>query len=112
MSKLVVIIVIVVAILIGVFCINYYHSIDFVTATIDNKENVVHGSGDGVESKYLIFTDKEVLQNIDSLLFLKFNSSDFYNQIKIGKTYRFKVVGWRIPFFSMYRNVIKIELVS
>lgn len=52
---------------------------------------------------------REVLQNTDELWFWKFNSADVYANIEVGKCYRFKVVGWRIPFWSMFRNVVKYE---
>lgn len=59
------------------------------------------------EDKYLIFTEGEVFENTDSLLRLKFNSSDVYAKIVNGKTCTFTVNGWRFPFFSMYRNVLE-----
>lgn len=59
------------------------------------------------EDKYLIFTEGEVFENTDSLLRLKFNSSDVYGQIAAGKTCTFLVNGWRFPIFSMYRNVLE-----
>ncbi|ULT55409.1 DUF1523 family protein [Neobacillus drentensis] len=69
------------------------------------------------ESKYLIFTeDKEgttrVFKDTDSLLRFKFNSSDMYSQIKVNKTYKIKTYGLRVPFFSMYENIIEVEKVN
>ena len=63
------------------------------------------------ESTYshLVYTDKGVYTNKDSLSFLKFRSSDIYNQLRAGGTYNCKVAGWRIGFFSMYRNIIDCE---
>ncbi len=63
-------------------------------------------------SKYLVFGEKEVYQNTDSLWNGKFNSSDFYRDIEPGKTYRFRVYGWRVPFLSWYRNIIAYEQVQ
>lgn len=59
------------------------------------------------EDKYLIFTDSEVFENTDSLLRWKFNSSDVYAALPNGKTCTLLVNGWRIPFLSMYRNVLE-----
>jgi len=68
--------------------------------------------------KYLIFAiDDEtdtvyVLENTDSAPHLKYNSSDFFARIEVGKTYTFTTVGLRLPFLSMYRNIIGMELVE
>ena len=60
-------------------------------------------------SKYMIFTDKEVFENTDSLLSLKWNSSDVYRDVKIGDTCTFKVTGIRVPFMSWYRNILEAQ---
>lgn len=76
-----------------------------VTVTITNKENIVSNN----DSKYLIFTNNGVYQNSDTMWYWKWDSSDFYNQIEIGKEYTFRVYGFRIPFLSMYKNIIEIN---
>lgn len=76
-----------------------------VIITIVDKERVVDSDGD---SKYLVFTEAEVFENTDCLVLGKFNSSDLYGQLKIGETYQVQVYGWRIPFLSMYRNIVKV----
>lgn len=86
----------------------YYTSTDEVTITVTEKERVVKGSGDGVESKYMIFTEDEVFENTDDLFFLKFKSSDLNKDLKVDSTYNVKVVGWRIGFLSSYRNIVKV----
>lgn len=81
---------------------------DIVIATVSNKEAIVQDK----TSKYLIFTDKEVFENTDSLIYGKWNSSDYYNKIQKDKTYRLKVCGMRVPFLSMYRNIIEYNEVK
>lgn len=81
-----------------------------ITATVTDK----HPSPDSGE--YLIFCvdalgETIVLRNEDSLLKGKFNSSDFYGKIEIGKTYKFTIVGSRVPFLSMYPNIISFSKV-
>lgn len=61
------------------------------------------------KDKYLIFTGGETFENSDTIFYLKFNSSDIYGQLNNGFKYNLKVNGWRIPFLSMYRNILKIE---
>jgi hypothetical protein len=60
-------------------------------------------------SKYLIFTENETFENVDSLFYLKYNSSDLYGKIIIGNKYCAKVVGYRYPLLSLYRNIVKIN---
>lgn len=73
---------------------------------IQDKERIVTGTGATQESKYLIFTDQETFENVDTWLALKFNSSDVYGSITEGATCEFTVTGWRIPFLSWYRNIL------
>lgn len=81
------------------------------TVTITDKERVYNDNG----SKYLIFGEDtetgetQVFENTDSLIKGKFNSSDFYGNLKEGETYKITVVGYRIPLFSWYENIIKYE---
>jgi hypothetical protein len=76
-----------------------------VVATVEDKERVTTKE----DSKYLIYTDKETFKIVDELLVGNFSSSDLYGHIKRDKKYKFTVTGWRIPFFSSYRNIIKVE---
>ncbi len=62
-----------------------------------------------VVSTYLIYTNQGVFRNDDARWFLKFDSSDFYGNLEKGKTYDLKVYGWRIPFFSMYPNIVRMK---
>ncbi len=67
-----------------------------VTFTVEKAERVFEADS----SRYLIFTKAETFEDTDSIVFLKFNSSDLYGRIDQGKTYRAKVAGLRIPFLS------------
>ena len=87
--------------------------------TVTRVERVVTSStssegGSTIDSKYLIYcetNDGEVIvfENTDEWIRGKFNSSDFYAQIKEGQRYIFTVVGYRIPIFDSYQNIIKIQ---
>lgn len=86
----------------------------WVTITVDSKERIVEttGSGDSlhVSSRYLVFADDgEVYQCSDSLLNGKFDSSSVYGRLKQGETFRVLVTGWRLPIFSTYPNILKVE---
>lgn len=81
---------------------------DIITVEVTDKERINKSS----RSVYLIFTEGETFANHDSVARWKFRSSDLYGQIKRGKTYTFHVYGWRIPIFSLYRNIVTATLVD
>ena len=81
------------------------------TVTITDKERVY----DKDSSKYLVFGEDvetgetRVFQNTDSFFRGKFDSSNVYGSLKEGETYTITVVGYRIPLFSWYENIVKYE---
>lgn len=67
------------------------------------------------KNKYLVYTfdqsgESRVFEITDSLLMWRFDSSDDYNCIEVGKTYKFTTGGYRIPLFSMYPNIYEYEV--
>jgi hypothetical protein len=63
---------------------------------------------------YRVFTEKDgkpykVYQVKDEYLRFIFNSSDIVNQIDENKTYKFTLIGIRIPIFSLYETIIRAE---
>ena len=75
-----------------------------------NERVVKRASGqDG--DKYLLYTDRGVFQNTDSVWAWKFRSSDLQAELRDGGRYRCETQGWRIPFLSEYRNVLDCERV-
>jgi len=86
----------------------YRLSSDTITVTVKSKERAIKGHGKEARGKYMIYCKEEVLECTDSWTFMKFNSSDQYAKLCKDKKYRVFVAGWRIPFMSMYRNVIRV----
>jgi len=82
-----------------------YNTDTYVEFTVNSKERIQSDDS----SKYLIFTDNGVYQNTDTVWYWKFNSSDVYNDLKVGDTYTARVYGFRIPFLSMYKNIINVN---
>ena len=83
------------------------------TVTVTDKERVV----DGDSSYYLVFTENEngevlVFENEDNVFRGKFDSSNVQGELKIGSTYDIVVVGYRVPFLSMYQNIIEVRSVE
>ena len=84
----------------------YKMSSETIEITIKEKERITTGRGESISSKFIIYSNTEVFENTDSWLYFKFNSADYQNKFTVGNTYTVKVAGWRVPFLSMYRNVV------
>jgi len=91
-------------------CFYYNYGTDeWVMFTVKKTERVVKSTSEGSSSKYLVFTETEVFENTDSLMWWKWNSSDVYGELEEGQTYNARVYGWRIPFLSCYRNIVELK---
>jgi len=92
----------------GVGLYEALHPTKDVTATVTDK--LV--KNDNNSSTYLIFTDKGVFEDSDSMVNGKWNSSDMYSQIKKGQTYTFHVRGIRNHVLSWYPNILTVKPVK
>jgi len=61
------------------------------------------------ECTHLIGTTAGVFEDSDSALYWKWNSSDYFNQMDVGMTCTFHVVGWRNTFASVYPNIVQLD---
>jgi hypothetical protein len=86
-----------------------YTSTETVQVVVESKERTTTGTGENRKSFWIVFTEGEVFKNSDNFLFLKFNSSDVQRQLVVGQTCQVKVNWFRVPFLSMYRNILKVE---
>lgn len=80
--------------------------------TITDKERTHSGS-----EKYLVFGEDSdgnvmVFENSDSLLRGKWDSSNLQGELKIGNTYEVIVIGYRVPLFSWYENIISAKEIT
>lgn len=111
-------------ILSAIFIIGYYGTMivkstnrQEYTVTVTDKMRVTYNYLFWTEHKYLVFTEDEngviqVFENTDAPLYGKYNSSDYYAKIKTGETYTFKTAGYRLPYMSIYRNIIGVSETS
>ena len=84
-----------------------------VRAMVTDKERQVKSDGDGGStSKYIVFTDKEVFENTDSMIRGKWRSSDVQGSLHVGCTYDFNAYGFRNGPFSVYRNIVDAKHVK
>lgn len=101
-------IILLIALLLVGYIFLYQSSKDRITVLIKDKERITTGSKENISSKYLVYTEGEVFENTDALMFFKWDSSDLQNELDVGGEYKVLVVGWRIPFLSTYRNIIRV----
>lgn len=110
---------IVISIIIGAIIIGligvavYFATIEYQneeTIEITVKDKYIKRSGDS--DIYLIASEEGETYKITDLLFKgKFNSTDLYNELTIGEKYKVTITGIRLQYFSMYKNINKIEKV-
>ncbi len=83
---------------------SYFVSDTVVTRITDAQMTKVGGN-------FMIATDDRPFINHDAKYRLKFDSGTVQNEaIRLrGKEVKIWKYGWRIPLFSMYENVVKIE---
>ena len=78
------------------------------------EKGIKNSKGQG---RYLIFAKDETneiitLEISDSLFKMRFDSSDVYAQIQPNTKYKFSICGKRVPLFSWYPNIYKIEKIE
>jgi len=83
-------------------------TVENISITINDKERVTTSIGGTIQSKFLVYSDGEVFENVDNIWHWKWNSSDIQGKLKKKNTYKVKVYGWRIPFLSSYRNIVEV----
>jgi hypothetical protein len=104
-----------VAIVLILSVIGFYQlgTVGSVIFKVTDKNIKTSSDGDGnVSSKYLIFTDKGVFENTDAVFHAKWNSSDVYSQLSVGKSFKCKVYGFRVPLLSWYKNIVSCSNIS
>lgn len=74
--------------------------------TVTEKDRTKNSDG---SSDARIYTDDcGVLEVSDSLLAWHWSSGDTYAAIKPGNTYKFETRGYRVPFLSLFPNIVEV----
>jgi hypothetical protein len=82
-----------------------YSTVHTKTITVLKEQRIT--DADGKHSRYLVWdTDGNVYENVDSMLFFKFNSSDVQGALNAGSKVTIKTSGIRFGFMSWYPNII------
>lgn len=82
-----------------------YGTQDSIVATVTGKDRVVSKE----DSKWIVMTDMMSFENIDSIMHMKFNSTDIQGKLVEGQTYLIDYYGFRVPFLNMYPNIIEVS---
>jgi uncharacterized protein DUF1523 len=84
----------------------------FVSDTIMTK--ITDAQMTKVDNRFMVATEDRPFVNYDAKYRFKFNSGTVQNDaIRLkGKVVRIHKYGWRIPFLSMYENIVKVEEVK
>lgn len=77
------------------------------TATVTEKERVCERGGG--ECKWMVLTDEMAFKNTDSFWHFKYSSTDVQAKVKVNEEYRFTYYGWRVPFLSVYPNIVEVR---
>jgi len=103
---------IVAAILGFLLCIPYVFLTGHQEVEILSKERVdpkpSHSKKDS-PSQYIVYTKQGPFKVTDTWWYLHFKASNVYGEMNEGKKYDVKTFGMRIPFFTMYKNIIKVK---
>ena len=105
-QKTLIIVILFVVVLTATYGILWLKSCAVETFKVEDKERVYYP--DRGDSKYLIFTNRGVFENTDTIFKMKFNSSDVYGKLKRGRIYTVEACGWRVQPLSWYKNIIKV----
>lgn len=77
-----------------------------------NEKWIKRASGEDKKDMYLVSCGDEVYKITDLFFKGKFDSSNIYANLKVGKKYKLTVTGYRFGYFSSYQNINDYELVK
>ena len=101
-SKITKIIAALIALVVTVLCVGYFLGHFLLSVTwnmVYTGENIFTVNGKDRSGDYEIYTDHGTFRNEDSLIFLKFDSSDVQSDLVIGKKYNCSTQGFRIVWY-------------
>lgn len=86
---------------------NHYNE-HVATCTVTNSDRGYNH--ESKSSEYRVYTKQcGTLSNKDAWLRGKWNSGDLQGQLIAGHTYRVRIAGWRLPFWSTFPNIVAVE---
>lgn len=85
---------------------NFAH-VEVQTCTVTDKDRTA--GQDGKSNMRIYTADCGVFSVEDSIPDGAWDSADRYSKIEVGKTYTFRSRGYRVPFFSMFPNIVEVK---
>lgn len=83
------------------------------TCSVTDKDHTIAANSSGSTPVYRVYTsDCDVLGIGDNAFTGTFDSASIYGKILPGHRYTFVTVGYRIPIFSSFPNIIQAQEVS
>ncbi len=83
-----------------------YHNDHVAECTIKGKEAVANSGS----NEYRVYTYQcDTLTVADSITHGRFDSSNFFSDLEVGKTYNMRIVGYRNGFTSSFANILSAE---
>jgi hypothetical protein len=101
--------IVVVLLIVSIPMYTSYKRESVVQTTVCSKEAVPTGNS-GHEYRVYTTTDTYVVKD-HVVNGTSFRASNTYGRIQPNKVYKLTVYGWRIPFFSSFKNITKAEVV-
>lgn len=75
------------------------------TCTVVSKESVANQE---TGHEYRVYTEQcGTLTVADTIIKMRFNSADTYGMLKEGETYNMTLMGFRMPLFSVFQNILE-----
>ena len=85
---------------------NFTH-VETQTCTVTDKDRAA--GKDGKSNMRIYTADCGVFTVEDSIPDGAWDSADRYSKLEVGKTYTFRSRGYRVPFFSMFPNIVEVK---
>jgi len=113
LDKLILIVVIILILLFVVGPIIFYYSTSFekdITVKEKYTSQVYGKYGTSIPIYYVVANDDTTYKIVNMWWMFDFNDTDDYGKINIGKTYRVKGYGKRVPFLGMVHKIYDIGM--
>lgn len=92
----------------GICYFSGYYDLQSKTITVSDKYTSTNSCGKNSTCtvKRIETSEGEVFKVEDEIMFWHFDSANTYAKLQKGSTCEIKYYGWRVPFLSMFQNIV------